>query len=124
MRKTLVTPGLQKFETPGPVEGILETLRGVSKQDLEDELDLHTDDPVVERPPEVKYAVGMVMTDITQNDKCVIFGWSAGCPAASECQESRQWPRGAGAGQRQVIYNVLVEDGSYRYAEQGTFFWF
>ena len=51
---------------------------------------------------------------------CVIYGWD------SKCQASQEWIIQMGVDHLpkkhlQPFYNVLVEDGTNRYAAQGTF---
>ena len=51
--------------------------------------------------------------------KCVIYGWDV------NCQMSDQWIQQMGVNQLQCgptqpFYNVLVEDGTNRYAAQGN----
>lgn len=73
----------------------------------------------VRRPADgsVRYAVGMVMVHEMYNYTCVIFGWDALCSA------SREWivqmgVHGLANKEFQPFYNVLVDDGSIRYAAQ------
>lgn len=69
---------------------------------------------------EVKYAVGLVMHHHLYNYSCVIIGWDPVCVASEEWilqmnveSLSRQ--------HLQPFYNVLVEDGTNRYAAEGEF---
>lgn len=64
---------------------------------------------------EVQFSVGMVMKHKRYNYMCVISGWD------STCQASRDWIIQMGVHMlprkdKQPFYNVLVEDGSIRYA--------
>ncbi|XP_061197730.1 F-box only protein 21-like [Saccostrea echinata] len=64
---------------------------------------------------EVRFSVGMVMKHKRYNYMCVIFGWDL------TCQASREWIIQMGVHMlprkdKQPFYNVLVEDGSIRYA--------
>ncbi|XP_056008916.1 F-box only protein 21-like [Ostrea edulis] len=64
---------------------------------------------------EVRFSVGMVMRHKRYNYLCTIFGWD------STCQASREWILQMGVHMlprkdKQPFYNVLVEDGSIRYA--------
>ncbi|KAL3856330.1 hypothetical protein ACJMK2_011099 [Sinanodonta woodiana] len=66
---------------------------------------------------EVEFAVGMIMRHKRYRYKCVIYGWDPTCQATDE------WIAHMGVNnlskkQYQTFYNVLVEDGTTRYAEQ------
>ncbi|KAJ9575100.1 hypothetical protein L9F63_007761, partial [Diploptera punctata] len=66
---------------------------------------------------DVTYAVGMIMRHRQYNYRCVIYGWDPLCAA------SQEWIRQMGVDNlpmksHQPFYNVLVEDGSTRYAAQ------
>jgi len=61
------------------------------------------------------YSVGMVMKHRKYNYNCVIYGWDAVCKA------TKMWVKQMGVDKlpnrdNQPFYNVLVEDGSNRYA--------
>lgn len=65
----------------------------------------------------IEYAVGMIMRHKKYNYICVIYGWDPICEA------SRDWIYQMGVynlphREKQPFYNVLVEDGSNRYAAQ------
>lgn len=65
----------------------------------------------------VLFGVGMVMRHIRYNYVCVVYGWD------SKCQASQEWIYQMGVNHlpnkdKQPFYNVLVEDGSNRYAAQ------
>ncbi|KAL8621526.1 hypothetical protein ACOMHN_026198 [Nucella lapillus] len=67
--------------------------------------------------PEVELSVGMVMTHKRYNYTCVIYGWD------EECKASQEWILQMGVDQlpgkqHQPFYNVLVGDGTTRYAAQ------
>ncbi len=67
--------------------------------------------------PEVLFAVGMVMRHKKYNYRCVIYSWDKVCTA------SKDWIFQMGVNQlqnkdKQPFYNVLVDDGSSRYAAQ------
>nr|XP_022908975.1 F-box only protein 21-like [Onthophagus taurus] len=69
------------------------------------------------RHPDVKFAIGMVMRHKLFNYTCVIYGWD------HICAESDAWKREMNVdqlqfGARQPFYQVLVEDGTKRYAAQ------
>merc|ERR1711915_924530 len=64
---------------------------------------------------DVRYHVGMVAEHKKYHYKCVIYGWD------SRCTASRRWIQEMGVDRlarkdKQPFYNVLVEDGSNRYA--------
>ncbi|XP_041347662.1 F-box only protein 21-like [Gigantopelta aegis] len=66
---------------------------------------------------DVKFSVGMVMKHKRYLYMCVIYGWD------NTCQASDEWILQMGVNnlpykQHQPFYNVLVEDGSNRYAAQ------
>lgn len=65
----------------------------------------------------VKYHVGMIMHHKLYNYKCVIYGWDP------ECNESEDWIYQMGVNNlarksKQPFYQVLVNDGSQRYAAE------
>ncbi|KAH6946166.1 hypothetical protein HPB50_011980 [Hyalomma asiaticum] len=65
----------------------------------------------------VAYAVGMIMRHKKYHYHCVIYGWDGKCAA------NRDWIFQMGVlnlshDDQQPFYNVLVEDGSHRYAAQ------
>lgn len=69
------------------------------------------------RSENIAYAVGMIMRHRQYNYRCVIYGWDPLCAA------SQEWIRQMGVENlpqksHQPFYNVLVEDGSTRYAAQ------
>lgn len=70
---------------------------------------------------EVQFSVGMVMKHKRYDYMCVISGWD------STCQASRDWIIQMGVHMlprkdKQPFYNVLVEDGSIRYAADENLF--
>lgn len=69
------------------------------------------------RTENIAYAVGMIMRHRLFNYICVVYGWDPLCAA------SEDWIRQMGVENlpmksQQPFYNVLVEDGSTRYAAQ------
>ncbi|KAK6190846.1 hypothetical protein SNE40_002623 [Patella caerulea] len=67
--------------------------------------------------PEVKFSTGMIMKHKKYHYMCVIYGWD------STCQATEEWIIQMGVNrlprdQYQPFYNVLVQDGSNRYAAQ------
>lgn len=66
----------------------------------------------------VSFAIGMIMRHKTYGYSCAIYGWDPICTA------SREWKVQMGVDRlslkdHQPFYNVLVSDGSMRYAAQG-----
>ncbi|XP_045606616.1 F-box only protein 21 [Procambarus clarkii] len=69
------------------------------------------------RSKEIAYATGLVMQHKRYNYTCVIFGWD------KECKMPPEWVHRMGVHNlqyktKQPFYNVLVYDGSHRYAAQ------
>ncbi|XP_074644009.1 F-box only protein 21-like [Tubulanus polymorphus] len=65
----------------------------------------------------VEFSVGLIMRHKRYNYTCVIYGWD------EKCESSREWIEQMGVynlpnKDKQPFYNVLVEDGSNRYAAQ------
>ena len=72
---------------------------------------------VKQRPEGVAYHTGQVCRHKRYNYVCVVTSWD------EECQASRAWIQQMGVDrlqhrQHQPFYNVLVSDGSNRYAAQ------
>ncbi|XP_042237996.1 F-box only protein 21-like isoform X2 [Homarus americanus] len=70
-----------------------------------------------QRNREIAYATGLVMQHKRYHYTCVIFGWD------KECKMPAAWVRRMGVHNlqyktKQPFYNVLVYDGSHRYAAQ------
>ncbi|KAL1132754.1 hypothetical protein AAG570_010706 [Ranatra chinensis] len=65
----------------------------------------------------VKYAVGLIMQHKQYGYRCVVLGWDPECVAPSEWMETMRLHL-LEFKQYQPFYNVLVEDGSLRYAAQ------
>ncbi|XP_060105610.1 F-box only protein 21 isoform X1 [Heteronotia binoei] len=83
------------------------------KEEAGPDVKLHSD----EKHKEVCYSVGLVMKHKRYGYNCVIYGWD---PA---CMMGHEWIRNMNVhslphGPHQPFYNVLVEDGSCRYAAQ------
>ncbi|XP_015268917.1 PREDICTED: F-box only protein 21 isoform X1 [Gekko japonicus] len=83
------------------------------KEETGPDVKLHSD----EKHKEVCYSVGLVMKHKRYGYNCVIYGWD---PA---CMMGHEWIRNMNVhslphGPHQPFYNVLVEDGSCRYAAQ------
>ncbi|XP_054852124.1 F-box only protein 21 isoform X2 [Eublepharis macularius] len=83
------------------------------KEETGPDVKLHSD----EKHKDVCYSVGLVMKHKRYGYNCVIYGWD---PA---CMMGHEWIRNMNVhslphGPHQPFYNVLVEDGSCRYAAQ------
>ncbi|XP_019741245.1 F-box only protein 21 [Hippocampus comes] len=66
---------------------------------------------------DVRYSVGLVMKHKRSGYNCVIYGWDPKCTMSQEwitTMRVHQLPDGA----EQPFYNVLVQDGTCRYAAQ------
>ncbi|XP_068165991.1 F-box only protein 21 isoform X2 [Antennarius striatus] len=66
---------------------------------------------------EVQYSVGLIMKHKRSGYNCVIYGWDPKCTMSQEwitTMRVHQLPNGA----NQPFYNVLVQDGTCRYAAQ------
>ncbi|KAH0513144.1 F-box only protein 21 [Microtus ochrogaster] len=71
-----------------------------------------------EKHRDVCYSIGLVMKHKRYGYNCVIYGWDP------TCMMGHEWIRNMNVhslphGHHQPFYNVLVEDGSCRYAAQG-----
>ncbi|KAK7809141.1 hypothetical protein U0070_006155 [Myodes glareolus] len=74
-----------------------------------------------EKHRDVCYSIGLVMKHKRYGYNCVIYGWDP------TCMMGHEWIRNMNVhslphGHHQPFYNVLVEDGSCRYAAQGEVF--
>lgn len=83
------------------------------KEEVGPEVKLHSS----EKHKDVCYSVGLIMKHKRYDYNCVIYGWD---PA---CMMGHEWIRNMNVhslphGPHQPFYNVLVEDGSCRYAAQ------
>ncbi|KAJ6659117.1 hypothetical protein lerEdw1_019420 [Lerista edwardsae] len=83
------------------------------KEEVGPDVKLHSE----EKHKEVCYSVGLIMKHKRYGYNCVIYGWD---PA---CMMGHEWIRNMNVhslphGPHQPFYNVLVEDGSCRYAAQ------
>ncbi|KAG7489889.1 F-box only protein 21 isoform X2 [Solea senegalensis] len=70
---------------------------------------------------EVQYSVGLIMKHKRSGYNCVIYGWDPKCTMSQEwitTMRVHQLSNGA----NQPFYNVLVQDGTCRYAAQGMDF--
>ncbi|XP_067937468.1 F-box only protein 21-like [Watersipora subatra] len=87
----------------------------------EDELKPPADLQIKQRTPELNarvcYSIGLIMTHRLYGYHCVIYGWT------EKCEASQSWITMMGVdqlayGPHQPFYNVLVSDGTSRYAAQ------
>ncbi|XP_030074049.1 F-box only protein 21 [Microcaecilia unicolor] len=83
------------------------------KQDTGPEVKAHSD----EKHRGIHFSIGLIMKHKRYGYSCVIYGWDPTCMMGLE------WIRNMGVhslphGPSQPFYNVLVEDGSCRYAAQ------
>ncbi|XP_019859343.1 PREDICTED: F-box only protein 21-like [Amphimedon queenslandica] len=68
-------------------------------------------------PSKIQYDIGMIMKHIRYDYYCVIYGWDY------SCEMTEAWIHQMGVdqlplGPNQPFYNVLVNDGTNRYAAQ------
>ncbi|XP_034954714.2 F-box only protein 21 [Zootoca vivipara] len=83
------------------------------KEEAGPDVKLHSE----EKHKDVCYSVGLIMKHKRYGYNCVIYGWDPACMMGNE------WIRNMNVhslphGSQQPFYNVLVEDGSCRYAAQ------
>ncbi|RDD46506.1 F-box only protein 21 [Trichoplax sp. H2] len=95
----------------------LERMKELKQKSRKHELKVKRRPPHVNLPTNVIYKVGMMMQHRRYNYTCVIYGWDY------ECRMTQAWVTQMGVdmlpnGTKQPFYNVLVEDGSQRYAAQ------
>ncbi|KAK2102706.1 F-box protein 21 [Saguinus oedipus] len=84
------------------------------KEEVGVEVKLRSD----EKHRDVCYSIGLIMKHKRYGYNCVIYGWDP------TCMMGHEWIRNMNVhslphGHHQPFYNVLVEDGSCRYAAQG-----
>nr|XP_014351543.1 PREDICTED: F-box only protein 21 isoform X1 [Latimeria chalumnae] len=77
------------------------------------EVKCHTD----EKHKDIQFSIGLIMKHKRYGYDCVIYGWDP------KCMMGLEWIRNMGVtslphGANQPFYNVLVQDGSCRYAAQ------
>lgn len=68
-------------------------------------------------PVEIKFPIGLIMKHKRYGYSCVIYGWD------NKCEASAEWITQMGINElpnkdQQPFYNVLVEDGTNRYAAE------
>ncbi|CAL1615748.1 unnamed protein product [Knipowitschia caucasica] len=66
---------------------------------------------------EVQYSVGLIMKHKRSGYNCVIYGWDPKCTMTQEWITTMRVPQ-LSKGANQPFYNVLVQDGTCRYAAQ------
>lgn len=111
-----IVAGCQQLLKQNP-STILEEMLSDCQQIIKSESDMPK--PIIpnSRSPEIAFATGLVMQHKRYNYSCVIFGWD------KECKMPADWVRRMGVDHlqyktKQPFYNVLVHDGSHRYAAQ------
>ncbi|CAH1801531.1 unnamed protein product [Owenia fusiformis] len=108
-------------EGGGPPAGLLAYLTDTARQQLhEDDSDSNNkwiDVKLKSRNPEVEFSTGLIMHHKRYRYKCVIYGWDSHCTASHEWIVQMGVPN-LEKQQYQPFYNVLVDDGSNRYAAQ------
>ncbi|XP_010774544.1 F-box only protein 21 [Notothenia coriiceps] len=67
---------------------------------------------------EVQYSVGLIMKHKRSGYNCVIYGWDPKCTMSQEWITTMRVHQ-LSSGANQPFYNVLVQDGTCRYAAQG-----
>ena len=77
--------------------------------------------PVSREFTSVKFAVGLVMKHAVYDYNCVIIDWDPKCIASDEWIE-RMRVHELLRGPNQPFYHVLVDDGTNRYAAEGSIF--
>ncbi|KAM6965664.1 F-box only protein 21 [Aplochiton taeniatus] len=82
----------------------------------------HTVEPEVKRRSvpehlEVQYSVGLIMKHKRSGYNCVIYGWDPKCTMSQEWITTMRVHQ-LSSGSNQPFYNVLVQDGTCRYAAQ------
>ncbi|XP_045132734.1 F-box only protein 21-like isoform X3 [Portunus trituberculatus] len=111
-----IVAGCQQLLKQNP-STILEEMLSDCQQIIKSESDMPK--PIIpnSRSTEIAFATGLVMQHKRYNYSCVIFGWD------KECKMPADWVRRMGVDHlqyktKQPFYNVLVHDGSHRYAAQ------
>ncbi|ROT61125.1 putative solute carrier organic anion transporter family member 3A1 isoform X2 [Penaeus vannamei] len=111
-----IVAGCHRLLTQGP-STIIEEMLADCERILESQKDVPRPISPNPRYREVSYAIGMVMQHKRYHYTCVIFGWDR------ECRMPSDWVQRMGVYNllyktKQPFYNVLVYDGSHRYAAQ------
>ncbi|XP_042855383.1 F-box only protein 21-like isoform X2 [Penaeus japonicus] len=111
-----IVAGCHRLLTQGP-STIIEEMLADCERILESQRDVPRPISPNPRYREVAYAIGMVMQHKRYHYTCVIFGWD------KECRMPSDWVQRMGVHNllyktKQPFYNVLVYDGSHRYAAQ------
>ncbi|XP_066944405.1 F-box only protein 21-like [Macrobrachium rosenbergii] len=111
-----IVAGCQRLLKEGPSD-ILEEMLTDCERILQSQSETPKTVTVKRRSNEVNYATGLVMKHKRYLYTCVIFGWD------KTCRMPRDWVHRMGVDNlmyktEQPFYNVLVYDGSHRYAAQ------
>lgn len=111
----------QNFQVPEQAQRVVAMLRDYQAHHARHDDDLYAKIEAARRTDNLKYAVGMVMSHLTLNYKCVIYDWDPICLADRDWQIQNNVDA-LSMKTEQPFYNVLAEDGSHRYVAQGIFF--
>lgn len=111
-----IVAGCRRLLKEGP-NGILEEMLADCERILENQSEAPKPITVNKRCKKINYATGLVMKHRRYHYTCVIFGWDKTCRMPSD------WVQRMGVYNllyktEQPFYNVLVYDGSHRYAAQ------
>ncbi|KAK9886099.1 hypothetical protein WA026_014888 [Henosepilachna vigintioctopunctata] len=107
----------QEFQVPEQAERVVHMLRDYEAHPSRSRTEQNSTVEAARRTPDLKFAVGMVMTHLALDYKCVIYDWDPECLASEDWQEQMHVDL-LKFGNKQPFYNVLVEDGSHRYVAQ------
>ncbi|XP_043281812.1 F-box only protein 21-like [Venturia canescens] len=111
----LLNSSQEEQDSLGQAKHIIEML-----EDYEKRIELNSPKPK-KRTPEIKYAVGMIMTD-TLNHRCVITGWDTKWDKARSNEYTPELISAWVHGNQQPFYYIYGENGSSRYAAQENLF--
>ncbi|KAL3270063.1 hypothetical protein HHI36_009121 [Cryptolaemus montrouzieri] len=107
----------QEFQVPEQAQRVVHMLRDYESHPSRSRTEQNSPVEAARRTPDLKFAVGMVMTHLALDYKCVIYDWDPECLASEDWQEQMHVDL-LRFGAKQPFYNVLVEDGSHRYVAQ------
>ncbi|XP_068206002.1 F-box only protein 21-like isoform X2 [Palaemon carinicauda] len=111
-----IVAGCRRLLKDGP-SGTLEEMLSDCERILRSQSEAEKTITVTKRCKEIKFATGLIMKHKRYNYTCVIFGWD------KTCRMPFDWVQRMGVDNlmyktEQPFYNVLVCDGSHRYAAQ------
>ncbi|CAH0554702.1 unnamed protein product [Brassicogethes aeneus] len=107
----------QEFHVPEQAQRVVHMLRDYEAHHSMNGAEIFPQIKAARRTENLKFAVGMVMTHLALNYKCVIYDWDLVCLADREWQIQNNVDK-LNLKDKQPFYNVLVEDGSRRYVAQ------